>query len=70
MKILLLAIAFGLALPAAANAAASVPAPKATECCCKGMTKDKKMSCCDDMKKDAKPKGGTDPHAGHDMSKM
>lgn len=68
MKTLLLALAFAVALPAAANAAA--PALEAKEGCCKMMGKDKKMSCCDDMKKDNKPKAGTDPHAGHDMSKM
>ena len=68
MKTLLLALAFGLALPVAAHAAA--PASKAKECCCKDMAKGKKMSCCNDMKKDAKVKAGSDPHAGHDMSKM
>ena len=70
MKFLSLALAFGLALPAAAHAAAPAPTPKAMECCCKNMGGAKKMSCCDGMKADAKPKGGADPHAGHDMGKM
>ena len=68
MKKILTAIALTIALPAVAHAqTAPAPAPKAQsemkeKCdCCKDMAK------MDHGKQDMKT--GTDPHAGHDMSK-
>ena len=85
MNKILTAIAPSIALPAVAHAqAAPVPAPKAGCCekmdkpCCKDM----KSDCCKDMdhskmdhsRMDHSKMGhdmnaGSDPHAGHDMSK-
>ena len=72
MNKILRAIALSIALPAVAQAqVAPAPAPKAT--CCEKMDK----PCCKDMdhskmdhsKMGHDLKAGTDPHAGHDMSK-
>ena len=80
MNKILTAIALSIALPAVAQAqVAPAPAPKAT--CCEKMDKpcckDMKSDCCKDMdhskmdhsKMGHDMKAGTDPHAGHDMSK-
>ncbi len=80
MNKILRAIALSIALPAVAQAqVAPAPAPKAT--CCEKMDKpcckDMKSDCCKDMdhskmdhsKMGHDMKAGTDPHAGHDMSK-
>ena len=69
MKKYLLSIALTVALPAMAQAQAATAAPKAP--CCEKM---KDMACCckDMAKMDHGAHGtkaGTDPHAGHDMSK-
>lgn len=69
MNTLLLSLAVAGALPSVASAA-QVPVLKAEDGCCKKMAKDKKVSCCEKMKKEAASKDVTDPHAGHDMSKM
>jgi len=80
MNKILTAIALSIALPAVAHAqAAPAPAPKSD--CCEKMDK----PCCKDMKSDCckgmdhskmdhskmghDMKAGTDPHAGHHMSK-
>lgn len=75
MNKILTAIALSIALPAVAHAqAAPAPAPKAD--CCEKMDKpcckDMKADCCkgmDHSKMGHDMKAGTDPHAGHDMSK-
>jgi hypothetical protein len=73
MNKILSAIALSIALPAVASAQAA-PAPKA-DCCAKmekPCCKDMKSDCCKDMdhsKMGHDMKAGTDPHAGHDMSK-
>ena len=73
MNKILTAIALTIALPAVAHAQAA-PAPKA-DCCAKmekPCCKDMKSDCCKDMdhsKMGHDMKAGTDPHAGHDMSK-
>ena len=78
MNKILTAIVLSIALPAVAQAQAA-PAPKA-ECCAKmdkACCKDMKSDCCkgmDHSKMDHSKMGhdmktGSDPHAGHDMSK-
>ena len=80
MNKILTAVALSIALPAVANAQ-STPAPSTKAGCCEKMDKpcckDMKSDCCkgmDHSKMDHSKMGhdmkpGTDPHAGHDMSK-
>jgi hypothetical protein len=71
MKKLLTAIALTIALPAVAHAQGA-PAPASKMACCEKMKAAGKECCCKDMAKmdhsKHDMKGGTDPHAGHDMS--
>lgn len=75
MNKVLTAIALSIALPAVAQAQAA-PATTSKADCCEKMDKpcckDMKMDCCKGMdhpKMDHDMKAGSDPHAGHDMSK-